>query len=320
MKKILLFAAVALFSSSLWAQPSKTSEKTEHLQHFDTSASRVKVSLNAYSFNKELDNYAKNKDGRKMTIFDLIDFCSLHKIPAIDLTGYYFPGYPEVPADDYIYTVKRYAHLKGVDISGTGVRNNFSNVDKAAREKDVQLVKDWIDVAAKLGAPVIRVFSGNVPEGYENNWKVPAEWIVECLKECAAYAAARGVIVGVQNHGDMLKTADETIQVINAVNSPWVGVIVDTGNFKVSNPYQDIEKVMPYAVNYQLKESAFGTNSNVRMDLPRLVKIIKESGYKGYLPIETLQMQGREYDPFTLVPTFLKEVNKAIEKEYMEAD
>ena len=318
MNKIVVIALFLFVFVTAFGQNSgnKSQNLVERKRNIDTSASRIKLSLNAYSFNKELDNYVKGNEGDKMTIFDLIDFCSLHNIPAVDITGYYFPGYPEVPSDDYIFAVKRYAHLKGVDISGTGVRNNFANPDKAAREKDVELVKKWIDVAAKLGAPVIRVFSGTVPEGYENNWKVPADWMVECLKECVAYGAKRGVIVGVQNHGDMLKTADETIRIIKAVDSPWIGVIVDTGNFKVEDPYKDIEKVMPYAVNFQLKESAFGTNSAVRIDLPRFFSIVNQSGYKGYIPIETLQMQGRVYDPHTLIPLFLKEINEAINAEY----
>ncbi len=318
MNKIVVIALFLFVFVTAFGQNSgnKSQNLVERKRNIDTSASRIKLSLNAYSFNKELDNYVKGNEGDKMTIFDLIDFCSLHNIPAVDITGYYFPGYPEVPSEDYIFAVKRYANLKGVDISGTGVRNNFANPDKAAREKDVELVKKWIDVAAKLGAPVIRVFSGTVPEGYENNWKVPADWMVECLKECVTYGAKRGVIVGVQNHGDMLKTADETIRIIKAVDSPWIGVIVDTGNFKVEDPYKDIEKVMPYAVNFQLKESAFGTNSAVRIDLPRFFSIVNQSGYKGYIPIETLQMQGRVYDPHTLIPIFLKEINEAINAEY----
>lgn len=319
MKKVFFLLLLALFMSNVFAQQEKI-EKIENMQTFDTSVSHVKISLNAYSFNPVLDNYVKNKEGNKMTVFDLIDFCSLHNIPAVDITGYYFIGYPQVPGDAYVYAIKRYAHLKGVDISGTGVRNDFANPDPEARKKDVKLVKKWIDVASKLGAPVIRVFSGQVPEGYENNWQVPAGWVIACLKECADYGEKHGVIVGVQNHGDMLKTAKETIWMIEQVDSPWVGVIVDTGNFKVADPYEDIAKVMPYAVNFQLKESPFGNNSPVRMDLPRLMKIIRKSGYKGYLPIETLQMPGRDYDPFVLVPEFLKNVETAIRNEYDQPD
>lgn len=287
-----------------------------HRRSFDTSASRVQPALNAYSFSKELNNYVKGRAGEAMTLFDLIDFCSQHDIPAVDLTGYFFVGYPEVPSDDYIYAIKRYAHLHGVRISGTGVRNNFANPDPEARAADVRHVKEWIDVASKLGAPVIRTFAGPVPEGYEQRWDEVAEWMTACCKECAAYGAQRGVLVGVQNHGDMLKTAEQTIRIVQAVDSPWFGVIVDTGYFQTPDPYADIEAVMPYAVNFQIKESPFGAKSPIRIDLARLMKIVRASGYKGYLPIETLSVKGRPYDPHTLVPSFLAEVRQAIANEY----
>src|SRR5579862_8120028 len=117
------------------------------------SGSRIKLGLNAYSFNKPLLAGA-------MTLEDTVRYCAQHGLEALDATGYYFPGYPKVPADEAIYKLKRTAFLNGVAISGTGVRNDFAVGDAASREKDVRMVKDWIEVAAKLGAPVIRVFSG----------------------------------------------------------------------------------------------------------------------------------------------------------------
>src|SRR5215472_3204356 len=121
---------------------------------------RVRIGLNAYSFDKPL------KAGQ-MTLEDAVRFCALHTLDAIDATGYYFPGYPQVPADEAIYKLKRTAFVNGVAISGTGVRNDFTVADPAQRRRDVQMVKDWIEVARKLGAPVIRVFSGrSLPEGH----------------------------------------------------------------------------------------------------------------------------------------------------------
>ena len=91
-------------------------------------------------------------------------------------------------------------------------------------KNEVQLVKDWIEVAAKLGAPVIRVFTGpKVPDGH--SFAQVLEWMVPDFKECAAYGKRHGVIVGLQNHNDFVKTADETIRVVNAVDSEWFGVI-----------------------------------------------------------------------------------------------
>ncbi|HET9570263.1 MAG TPA: sugar phosphate isomerase/epimerase family protein [Bacteroidales bacterium] len=282
----------------------------------------VKTSLNAYSFNELLTNGLKDKD-KGMSIFQLLDFSAIQNFDAVDLTGYFFPGYPKVPSDEFIYAVKKRAFQLGLDISGTGVKNDFANPDPAKRAADVQLVKDWIDVAVKLGAPVIRVFAGEIPQGYENKREEVATYMAASLKECAEYGKLRGVLVGVQNHGDFLQTAEQCIDMINRVHSDWFGLIVDTGKFLTEDPYVDIEKTMPYAVNFQLKESPFGPRSTVKTDLPRLMKIIKKSGYRGYLPIETLQIKGDPrpvpdipYNPYVLVPQFLKEVKAAINAEY----
>lgn len=275
----------------------------------------VQIGLNAYSFSKLLNDQIKGR-GEGISLFDLLDFCAENNIDAIDPTGYFFPGYPAVPGDAYINAFKRRAHHLGVAISGTGVRNNFASPDPEVRAADVKHVKEWIEVAAKLGAPVLRVFAGPVPEGYEEKWDEVAAWMAESLKECTAHAAKYGVIIGVQNHGDMLKTADQCIKLVRMVDSEWFGIIVDTGYFLTEDPYVDIEKVIPYAVNWQVKESAFGKESDIRIDLERLMKIIHRSGYRGYLPIETLSVSGRPYDPFQLVPAFLEEVRQAVHNEF----
>src|SRR5579871_2446937 len=92
---------------------------------------KLKLGLNAYSFDKQL------KAG-SMTLMDAVHFCAQQGVDAIDTTGYYFPGYPKVPPDEYIYNLKRVAFVNGVGISGTGVRNNFAVADAAARKADVQ--------------------------------------------------------------------------------------------------------------------------------------------------------------------------------------
>jgi sugar phosphate isomerase/epimerase len=251
-----------------------------------------------------------------LTLLELLDWCATENIPAIDVTGYYFPGYPEVPTDEYIYKLKRKAFKLGIEISGTGIRNNFASPDPAARAADVERAKKWIIVAEKLGAPVLRLFAGEIPKGYEDKWDEVAGWMIACYKECAAFGAQHGVIIGIQNHGDMLKTAEQCIKVVKAVNSPWAGIILDTGNFKVEDPYEDIAAVIPYTVNWQVKESVFGLGSPVNTDLRRLMKIIKTSGYRGYIPVETLAVKGKPYDPYALVSAFLKDIKTAMEAEF----
>ena len=273
--------------------------------------SKLKLSLNAYSFNQLLlDGLQGKKPG--LSLLELLEFCAQHDFDALDPTGYYFPGYPNVPDDDFINTFKRRAFQLGLAISGTGIRNDFAVPDAGTRAADVKRAKAWIEVAAKLGAPVLRLFAGEVPAGYEKRWDEVVRWMVEAFRECATHAERFGVIIGVQNHGDMLKNADDIIKVLNLIDSDWCGVVVDTGNMQTSDPYEDIARVAPYAVNWQVKESPRGTDSSERTDLRRLFRILRESGYRGYVPIETLAARGMPYDPFAAVPQFAASVRAAM--------
>jgi sugar phosphate isomerase/epimerase len=265
---------------------------------------RLKISLNAFSFNKPL------LDG-SMDLHELLEFCADQGFFAADLTAYYFKGYPEVPPDEMIYQVKRKALLKGIEISGTGVRNDFTYADEARRKAEVSLVTNWIDVAVKLGAPVIRIFAGNQKITRHSRDEV-LEWMVKDILTCVEYGKNRGVVVAIQNHDDFIKTADQAITILKRVNSPWFGLILDSGSYRQADPYTEIAKTVNYAVNWQIKEEVFIDQKPEKVDLVRLFKIIKDSGYRGYLPLETLG----EGDPFTMVPAFMKRASEALETLY----
>jgi sugar phosphate isomerase/epimerase len=275
--------------------------------------SRLKTSLNAYSFNKALNDNLKGR-GKGMTLFDLLDYCAEQNFDALDPTGYFFPGYPKPPADKYVNDFKRRAFQLGVDISGTGVRNNFVSPDKEKRAADVQHVKEWIEVAARLGAPVLRVFAGAEPA--DHTWDQAAEWLVEELKKCVEHAQKYGVLIGIQNHWDFLKTSGQVLKIVKMVDSDWFGVIVDTGYFLTPDPYRDMAAVTPYAVNWQVKEKVDGQEMKVKTDLKKIVRIARDAGYRGYLPIETLSKRSgeAEYDPRARAAQLLKELRDAIKE------
>jgi sugar phosphate isomerase/epimerase len=279
---------------------------------------RLKIGLNAYSFSKLLNDHVKGR-GPGVSLFDLVEFCAKYNFDGLDATGYFFPGYPKVPADEYVNNLKRKAFDSGIGISGTGVRNNFTVPDKDKRAADVQHIKEWVEVAARLGAPVLRVFADTQMKA--QSWETVAigfkreqveEWIAENLKDCAEHGKKFGVIIGVQNHGDFLRTSENHLSLIKRVNSDWCAPIVDTGYYKSDDPYADMAAVAPFAVNWQIKQSPVGAGSEVRTDLKKLVRIIRTAGYRGYLPIETLSVPGTEYDPFKVVPKFLEEFQQAL--------
>jgi sugar phosphate isomerase/epimerase len=279
----------------------------------------LRVSLNAYSFSKMLNDHVKRNLPGGISLMELLTFCAKHDFDGIDATGYFFPGYPDVPTDAYVNEFKRRAFELGVGISGTGVRNNFTTSDKSVRAESVKHIKQWIEVAARMGAPVVRVFADT--QMRSQTWQDVAKgctrdevqrWIIDHLSECAQHGGKYGVIVGVQNHGDFLKTGDDLLALVKGVNSDWCGAIVDTGYFKSPDPYKDMAQCAPYAVNWQIKERPFGDENAAPTDLVKLVRIIRDSGYRGYVPIETLSYKRDDYDPLTVVPAFLAQFRQAI--------
>lgn len=306
LKNVALAPLCLGFGTSSW---SFTSDRTKDFVAPNAKA-KIKISLNAWSYNVPLYKHMKGESGG-MSLFDLLDECAKLDFDAVDPTGYFFPGYPEVPQSKFINDFKRRAFQLGLDISGTGIRNDFATTDKAKRMADIELAKRWIEAAAEMGAPVLRVFAGPQPEGH--TWEETAVWMADALAECADHGEKYGVLVGVQNHGGMLKSADEVLKILSMAQSDWLGAIVDTGYFLTPDPYADIERVIPKAVNWQVK-SLLGDRKGGPINMEKLVAIIRASNYRGYLPIETLPALGKEdeYDVFTQVPELLGALRKAI--------
>jgi sugar phosphate isomerase/epimerase len=261
---------------------------------------RIKLSCNLYSFNVPLR-------GGEMTLEQVIDFCAEVGFDAVDPTGYYFPGHPAPPSDAYLYFVKRRAFQNGLDVSGTGVRNDFTVPDAARREADVAHVGRWVEVAAKLGAPALRVFDGR------GETKGPAReqmigWVVEAFRACAAHGERHGVVIAYQNHDELLKTADEVLALRERVASEWFGLNVDIGSLRTGDPYEEIARLAPFACTWQIKEQLYRKGQEEKTDLCRVFAILREAGYRGYAPLETLGPG----DPRAKVRRFLDEARAAL--------
>lgn len=276
-----------------------------HLSFYGNSNSdkfgyKFKTSLNVYSFNKLL------REG-KIDLFDVLDFCAEYNFDAVDPTGYYFPGYPEIPSDDFMMKLKKRAFILGIDISGTGVRNDFTNPDPASRKADIQMIKNWTVAAAKMGIPALRIFSGTNPhEGYTRDQVF--EWMAKDIKECCDFGKQYGVIIAIQNHNDFIKTAADVDRIFEMVDSEWLGLNLDIGSYRQHNPFEEIKKNIKYAVTWQIKENIWIDGKETPTNLVKLFKIIKEAGYRGYLPIETLG----EGDPYEKIPRMLEKMQSAI--------
>ncbi|MDA1191054.1 MAG: sugar phosphate isomerase/epimerase [Candidatus Poribacteria bacterium] len=248
----------------------------------------------AYSYRQYLSKGDMTLEG----FFDIVVGLDLD---GVEMTAYYFPNTER----DTLYDVKRMALRRGLEISGTAVGNNFCRADAGERAKQVQMVKDWIGHSVTLGAPLIRVFAGGTPDGHTED--EARGWTIAALQECAEVAAEHGVMLALENHGGITSTVEQVEALLNGVDSEWLAVNLDTGNYR-TDPYGSIERTTKRAITCHLKSEVPTAGGKEDADVDRIVAILKGAGYRGYASIE---YEAQE-DPMTGVPKFVKELIRAI--------
>lgn len=260
------------------------------------------LGLAAYSFKSHFA-FMKGKpqqplDGKSFDMFGFIDYCAEQKCGA-ELTSYFFP--PDAD-EKYFQKIKRHAFLNGVPIIGTAIGNNFTIGRGEKLDQQIVDAKRWIDRAAQMGAPHIRFFAGTRAEleAAPDNMAIA----IESLQTCIDYAAKHGIFVGVENHGNL--TADQVVEIVKSIESDWFGVNLDTGNFVSDDPYADLVKCAPFAVNVQVKVNMRNVaNEKYDADFERLAKIFTDANYRG-----NVVMEYEEENAFENVPPAMDKMRK----------
>jgi sugar phosphate isomerase/epimerase len=214
----------------------------------------------------------------------------------------------QVVPNDFLMQVKARTYHAGLDISGTAIGNDFCVPEGEKRDFQLQMTRQWIDYSALMGAPVIRIFAGNVPRGDDE--AAALDRCVSAINESLKYAAQKGVVLALENHGGITATPEQLLAIVERVDdSPWFGVNFDSGNFHTADPYGDLEKIAPYTVNAQLKVSIHPEGQDrQKADLGRIVQMLKDVGYRGYI---VLEYEERD-DPKEGIPKVLDELREAI--------
>ena len=270
-----------------------------------TGKAHMKLSLAAYSFNGLLPHsWPKPRESEaSMTLDDFIQFCADLDLDGTELTSYYFPA--EV-TPDYLLHLKEFTFRLGLNISGTAIGNDFCLPDGEDREFHLNMTRQWIDFAAVMGAPVIRIFAGQVPK--DDSESAALDRCVAGINESLQHAAQKGVALALENHGGITSTPDQLLAIVERVDdSPWFGVNFDSGNFRTDDPYGDLARIAPYAINAQIKVKMSVGGEQQEADLPRVVGILKDAGYRGYLVLEY-----EEDDPRENVPRYIDELRGLI--------
>lgn len=228
---------------------------------------------------------------------------------------------------DYLHHLKRHALLNGIDLISLSIHQNFVSPDADTRRKNVEHTRHCIELAAAMGIPSIRLNSGRwgtvasfdqlmALEGEEPPLPGYTEedafgWCIECIEQCLPAAKWHGVMLALENHWGLTRMPEGVLQIVNSINSPWLGVLMDTGNF-LKDPYDDLRMLAPYAVLVHAKTYCGGGEwYTLDLDYDRIAEILAEVDYRGYV---SLEFEGKE-NPETGVPKSIALLRAAFGKE-----
>lgn len=267
---------------------------------------RFQTGIAAYSL-RNYFAYARGKaqkpasDGPEIDMVGFLDYCVSQNVDAAELTSYFFT--PNAP-DEYFLDLKQQAFLRGMIISGTAIGNNFTVGAGPKLEEEVQNAIAWIDRAALLGAPHIRFFAGTGKQLADEPQRI--DEACEAINRCAQHAAEKGIFLGIENHGNL--TSDQMLHIMSKVDNSWVGINLDTGNFLSEDPYADLEKCAPYAVNVQVKVSMKSPDGKTYpADMGRIANILKAANYQGFVILEY-----EDESPYQEIPKALATLKAAL--------
>ncbi len=223
----------------------------------------------------------------------------------------------------YLARLKRHAARHGVSYCCLSIHQDFVDPDPAFLKAQVEHTKKCIEIAYALGIGVVRINSGrwNTIKSFDDLMKARGiepilpgyteddgfKWCVDSLNQCIPKAEECGVTLAVENHWGLTRSPEGLLRIAKEITSPWVGVMLDTGNF-LEDPYDKLAMVAPKAVYVQAK-TYFGGGEwyTLKLDYPRIAKILADAGYRGWVALE---MEGKE-NPDTAVPKSIAQLRKA---------
>jgi sugar phosphate isomerase/epimerase len=255
---------------------------------------RFRPAICAYSFRNQL------KD-KSMSYADVIRMAADLRADGVDLTTYWLPD----TTDQTLFPLKRLAYRSGIAIYTIGIRAKMAQPTAELQTAETQKVGKWVEVAEKLGAGHIRIFGGAVPKQATEDQAVA--WAVETSKRCAEVAGSKGITLGLEDDGGITTNADRTVEIVQKTDSPWMGINLDTGNFR-DNAYAQIEACARYATNVHFKSSVRVNGERQPADFARILRILGKAGYRGYLALEYESTD----NPRTAVPDLISKIRAAI--------
>ncbi|MGB7264728.1 MAG: sugar phosphate isomerase/epimerase family protein [Terracidiphilus sp.] len=295
--------AGALAGAGLIAAPLAPAQSPAQSADADAGVAKIPrllVGCCAYSYREELAH-------GPMTLEDFILKAVELKLDTVDMTVYYLkstdPGYLE--------SLRHLAYKNAVCFSGAACGSSMVQADASKRADVLQQIKQWVDVADRLGASHLRVFAGKLPPGAT----IPqaTDWVVETMKPAADYSASKGIMLGLEDHSGVSQTADVCLEIMHRVNSPYAGINLDITHFIPSateDSYAQIAACIPYATVSHIRDKF---DDGTPIDMDRVWKMYADAGHKGAMSIE--YEAGPHGDPASVgVPKLVTKVRELCRK------
>ena len=261
-------------------------------------------------------SYWRYRPDTKLTIEECIELAGEAGFDAVEVLHVQM----EDQSNKTLQRIKQKAFRLGLDLCGLSTHQTFVSPDPEVRKKNIQ---HTIELAYAMGIPTIRVNTGrwgtskNFDELMANRGIEPRlegytddegfEWVIDSLEKCLPAAERCGVVLGLENHWGLGRTAAGVLRVINAIDSPWLRATLDTGNF-LEDQYSQYKQLAPEAVFVQAKTYfGGGTWYTLDIDYERVAQILSDVDYRGYI---SLEFEGKESHE-TAIPKSLEILRNA---------
>ena len=263
----------------------------------------------------------------KVPIETVIDKAAALGVEGVDVLHRQMDMGEKAPLDAagraYCQKLKRHAFRNGLSLISLSTHQDFVDPDATVRRAAIDHTVKCLQIAHELGAPSIRLNSGrwNSIASFDDLMKARGDepvlpgfkeddgfkWCIDAIAEVIPKAEQYGVMLALENHWGLTRTTEGLLRIINALPSPWLGVLMDTGNF-LENPYDRLKQIAAKTVFVQAKTYYGGGEwYTLDLDYKRIAKILVEAGYSGYV---SLEMEGKE-DPDIAVPKSVKLLREA---------
>lgn len=234
----------------------------------------------------------------KVSIKEVIDKAASLGVEGVDILHRQMDS--EHP--NYLRSLKRHAFLNGVDLISLSIHQDFVDPDEEKRKQHIEHTVRCLQIAHEMGIPSIRLNSGRwgtirsfndlmanrgeepVIEGY--NLDDGFRWCIDSIAQCIDKAEEYGVVMALENHWGLSRTPEGMLRILNAIDSPWLGLLMDTGNF-LEDPYDKLEQIAKHTVFVQAKTYYGGGEwYTLDLDYKRIAGILRDVNYRGYVSLE----------------------------------